>query len=139
MFSSSVQLRALKLCGLTGCNPIDLVLYSAPKCQICEALKVKIKALFENDTGIDLHSLISFHEAPFGVSSSFEHSILVVPRMLPTLVAFQNESPILGWEGFASKAQDDIQDDAIVAVIVQMIEAIEKSVSTTEEKSMTNS
>jgi thioredoxin-like negative regulator of GroEL len=41
------------------------------------------------------------------------------PRVVPTVIAFLDGVPALGWEGFAAMAPDEIQDAMVLDVLRQ--------------------
>lgn len=105
--------RILKIAGRGKVVTIDLTIIRLQNCEICEKLAKKMFCTLSKNT--NLQKAINLKVIDF---DSFESGTLR-PRVFPTLIAYKNGVPRLGWEGFAAMAPEEIQDAMVLDVLRQ--------------------
>ncbi|OYU77244.1 MAG: hypothetical protein CFE32_06650 [Alphaproteobacteria bacterium PA3] len=92
-------------------SSLEIVLYSLEGCEACIKLKEVFQTVFQrgdfSDISFKLQFLEDGHESIGGIR----------PRCYPTVIAFMDGTPKLGWEGFALMAPNEIQEASVIEVL----------------------
>jgi hypothetical protein len=107
---------------LDCCGEVDIVVFSLPGCAACVKLKQMIANVMSDAHDTRFARMLRFHEIVSGEQHEFFPAREVQPRMFPTLIAYCNDSPILGWEGFALMAASEIQEAHVREVLEQSVD-----------------
>jgi len=97
-----------------------VVLFSLDGCQAC----LRLHAILEEVLREPEYSIIAFDHFESD-SPRPEELEKIQPRVFPTVIAFKDGVPMLGWEGFATMATHDISIE-IVSEALNEVLALER-------------
>lgn len=92
-------------------SSLEIVLYSLEGCEACNKLKEVFKTVFQRGEFSDISFKVQFLE------DGYESIGSIRPRCYPTVIAFIDGTPKLGWEGFALMAPNEIQEASVIEVL----------------------
>lgn len=90
---------------------LEIVLYSLEGCEACIKLKEVFQTVFQRGDFSDINFKLQFLE------DGYESIGGIRPRCYPTVIAFMDGTPKLGWEGFALMAPSEIQEASVIEVL----------------------
>jgi hypothetical protein len=104
---------------------VDIVIFSLVGCGVCASLKQMIAQVMKSSNIIEHRNRLRFHEVYPEIYPEFAPASRVRPRMFPTVIAYRDDVPLLGWEGFAVMEPGEIQESIILEVLEQAAALLE--------------
>jgi hypothetical protein len=96
-----------------GVLKIELLVFQLSGCVVCKKLQLVVENYWVRVAG----QVSIFWVDEMTIRPDFAYNAR--PRVFPTVIAYKNGVPRLGWEGFAVMAPEEIQDAMVLDVLLQ--------------------
>jgi hypothetical protein len=104
---------------------VECVLYSVRSCALCKVLQEIIIELLASPENAHIANKLSIRVMYTDEADQKRFNKYIKPRMVPTVIAYKDNVPKLGWEGFAAMEPSEIQKIIVLDVLTQAAELSE--------------